>query len=477
MLKLKVKWGKETLDVDVDTASPPSLLKAQLQSLTGVPADKQKIMGVKGGQLKDDADLRTVGLSESKPLMLIGTAEAAPSAPTTLVTFDEDRQGGISAAAPTTNGLVNVGNTCYMNSALQLLRQVPEIRPVLSLNPTVPLNQALLRLFETLDGTKDAVPPLPVWLALMTAFPNFAETDDHGHPMQHDAQEALASFLQGPLQSAQSDARYGHLLHGSMSTQVSRVTTSADGDKVLVPLRNESSPFTILPCNISGEAQTLEAGLEQAMTETIVAASEDGGELTLEKKSQFETLPEYLLVHLVRFHWRKDINKKTKVLKPITFPLVLDVFSLCSDTLKHQLQPKRDAVKLLRDAEVERRKRSKQKSGHDETAEPENAATTGATTIAEKEADSDEIPLVYQNDNGFYELCAVISHKGRSADGGHYIAWILKAGTWLVVDDHNVAAVSEEDVRRLRGVGEAHIAYVLLYRSRAPGTGALPLLL
>lgn len=38
----------------------------------------------------------------------------------------------------------------------------------------------------------------------------------------------------------------------------------------------------------------------------------------------------------------------------------------------------------------------------------------------------------------------------------------------MVYDDENVATVSEEDIRRLRGVGEAHVAYVLLYRSRDP---------
>lgn len=44
MLKVTVKWQKETFDIEVDTAQPPALFKAQLESLTGVPAERQKIM-------------------------------------------------------------------------------------------------------------------------------------------------------------------------------------------------------------------------------------------------------------------------------------------------------------------------------------------------------------------------------------------------------------------------------------------------
>jgi hypothetical protein len=47
-----VKWGKETYDVDVDTALPALVLKMQLFTLTGVPPERQKIMGVKNPPLK-----------------------------------------------------------------------------------------------------------------------------------------------------------------------------------------------------------------------------------------------------------------------------------------------------------------------------------------------------------------------------------------------------------------------------------------
>ena len=75
-VKVTVKWNKETYnDVEVDTSQPPVTLKMQLFSLTGVPPERQKIMGVKGGLLKDDADWATVGLKEGQRLMLMGSAE------------------------------------------------------------------------------------------------------------------------------------------------------------------------------------------------------------------------------------------------------------------------------------------------------------------------------------------------------------------------------------------------------------------
>jgi uncharacterized UBP type Zn finger protein len=33
-------------------------------------------------------------------------------------------------------------------------------------------------------------------------------------------------------------------------------------------------------------------------------------------------------------------------------------------------------------------------------------------------------PANLKNKSGLYELIAVLSHRGRSADSGHYVAWI-----------------------------------------------------
>ena len=81
-MKVQVKWQKNTYDVEIDQDQPPSIFKQQMFSLTGVPAERQKI-SVKGGMLKDDADWHKLGIKPGAKLMMMGTADKVPEAPTT----------------------------------------------------------------------------------------------------------------------------------------------------------------------------------------------------------------------------------------------------------------------------------------------------------------------------------------------------------------------------------------------------------
>ena len=68
-------------------------------------------------------------------------------------------------------------------------------------------------------------------------------------------------------------------------------------------------------------------------------------------------------------------------------------------------------------------------------------------------------------DTGNYELVAVITHKGRSADGGHYIAWVHQSGDrWVCFDDDIVTTVTTDEIMNLRGGGDWHTAYLTIYR-------------
>jgi ubiquitin carboxyl-terminal hydrolase 14 len=68
-------------------------------------------------------------------------------------------------------------------------------------------------------------------------------------------------------------------------------------------------------------------------------------------------------------------------------------------------------------------------------------------------------------DTGNYELVAVVTHKGRSADGGHYLGWVHQEGdTWMCFDDDIVTTVKTDDIMGLRGGGDWHTAYLAIYR-------------
>ncbi|RWW88626.1 hypothetical protein BHE74_00002474 [Ensete ventricosum] len=99
---------------------------------------------------------------------------------------------------------------------------------------------------------------------------------------------------------------------------------------------------------------------------------------------------------------------------------------------------------------------------------------------------------------GIYDLVAVLTHKGRSADSGHYVAWVKQenglssrlkrflcmhfghsfrlitaddAGKWIQYDDDNPIPQREEDITKLSG-GVGHRAILDLVDSSSFSMGS-----
>jgi len=242
------------------------------------------------------------------------------------------------------------------------------------------------------------------------------------------------------------------------------------------------------------------------------------------KKSKISRLPKYLTVHFVRFFWKREVQKKAKIMRKVTFPHELDAVEFCTDTLKSQLIPVRDKVREIR-KEVEdverarkRRKRIHDKEEADKAAgivdEPKKsdgkktdtkAGTSAADTEmadvsyktdAEIEAEKAASILAAKkelhalinpelakdqgaNKSGLYELRGVVTHQGASADSGHYTSYVKKQGSldpktgkrgeedgkWWWFNDDKVTEVDAEKIDTLSGGGESHSALILLYRA------------
>jgi ubiquitin carboxyl-terminal hydrolase 14 len=121
---------------------------------------------------------------------------------------------------------------------------------------------------------------------------------------------------------------------------------------------------------------------------------------------------------------------------------------------------------------------------------PKQEVTSMETDAPKTEAkpETSVPPLSFENDSGYYELFALVTHKGRYADSGHYIAWVkddskpkepepkdVKPGKkqkeediWIKFDDDTVSLVNTDEILKLSGKGGAdwHMAYLAFYRTK-----------
>lgn len=411
--------------------------------------------------------------------MMLGTAGELPKAPETPTKFLEDMTDNqIAQVSNTPSGLVNLGNTCYMNSTLQALRAIPELKEGLAdhnINGSIDLTAELRALYRAMDTTSRGTIPVTFLNALRGRFPQFAERGDDGHYKQQDAEEVwsqLLLVLKDTLKAKDDESTpiITKYMSGEFETEM-----KSDEAPEEAPSKGTEA-FTKLDCHISISTNYLKDGLLAGLEEKMEKYS-----ATLDRNSEYKKtkkvsrLPKYLTVQFMRFFWRRDTQKKSKILRKVVFPQELDVTDLCSDELKKKVIPVREKIQEIRKEEEDTRRSAKK------------ARIEPSTSVGGKRSDpiTDEKRAEYRaqidevtdaslkaddgcNPSALYELSAVVTHAGASADSGHYQCFVRnfeEEGMWWKFNDDKVSLVPESKIETLSGGGESDSALILLYKA------------
>lgn len=289
-----------------------------------------------------------------------------------------------------------------------------------------------------------------------------------------------------------------------------------------------------LVCNIQGgsdgastvNVSHIQEGLHLSLKGKIEKYSDELQRNAIWTRTQrIARLPPIVVVQFGRFYWKATPDSqdhagvKCKVMKPVTFQDTIDMYEFCSDKVQTILKVSRDKARAAEEDEIAKKlkaaaapveegagdmagevKEFEEAHGAVDDEEAEQLKAALAMSMGEdqpmegvestEEALSPVGPGLPDNFQGIYELFAVVTHKGRNADGGHYMGWVkaenqsappeeeegegvMKAKKkephqedWFVFDDDEVSPCKTEDVLKLKGGGDWHMSYLNFYRAK-----------
>ncbi|RLN93795.1 hypothetical protein BBJ28_00025601, partial [Nothophytophthora sp. Chile5] len=402
-------------------------------------------------------------LVDGTGLMLMGSAEVVQK-PKEPVVFLEDMTSKDIAAAGAVYpaGLVNLGNTCYMNATLQCLRPVKELRESLKAQPggmsgdlANNFTTALRDMYMQLDNSVDSITPALFVSVLRRAYPQFAQQSPRGGGfMQQDSEEFLSTLfstlqqsLTQPAGGLKSLGPTSNMVDALFGMEMNETFECGESDMETAVVKKEKAWKLI--CNITIETNHLSEGIKIGLEGTVDKHSEVlGRNATWKKTLRINRLPKYLCVQFMRFYWKATPESRDHT------------------GVKCKMLRQKPAAGAEKADEAEEKKEEVEEDDAMEGLSEEDKAALETARALSMGAKSPgiELPIDFQ---GNYELYAILTHKGRSADSGHYMAWVRHKGDdWFCYDDDDVSPCKTEDIMKLKGGGDWHMAYLAFYRAK-----------
>jgi ubiquitin carboxyl-terminal hydrolase 14 len=305
-------------------------------------------------------------------------------------------------------------------------------------------------------------------VALRAKVPSFGEMVQ-GRPQQQDAEECIRNMLAGfaaalPMKNQSGeDTNSVDELFGFKTKSVYKCVECDDE-----PEQEDLTMDRFLFCHFGTTTEPIShmrEGIKMSLKEHVEKNSVTlGRSAQYTKTASLQSLPKYLLVQFARFGWKAANSEagttasRVKIGRKVQFPKRLDAFEFTAEGLQKDLQVARQKVSEQRDRDWEA---------------AQQALKVGTNLDIQMAGEGEEERFV---DTGAFELVAVVSHQGRTAEGGHYVGWAIsekadgkkkKDDTWLLFDDENVSERLDKDVDLAGGRLDTHIAYFCLYKKAA----------
>ncbi|OHT17401.1 Clan CA, family C19, ubiquitin hydrolase-like cysteine peptidase [Tritrichomonas foetus] len=406
-MKVNVTHGSDKHEVELDPEQPVRAFMETLQKLTKVPLERQKLM-MRRKLIHLDDDWKSFEVKPQTRFMLIGTAEVPPEPVEPSDNTDNDLSNAdIDDEVPSyiAKGLKNYGNTCYLNAVLQVFRLLPEIPEILKdLTPPETDNGNVVKQLALLfENFPNNLNNLIK--SIYKANPDFCQKDVNGNNMQQDAAECW-SFLINCINQC-GDSRIPDLFNIEFES-----TTHLVGSEEVTSVKKEKD--NRLRCDIDQDTRQIEQGIEMS-DEFYSTDPETKEEVKFCVQKLITTLPKYLTIQMMRFYYRTEEATTAKVLRRVEHPFRLDTLQWLAPNLREKVVKNREDQK--------------------------------------------------EEDAGYYRLKAIITHRGRSADMGHYISFVCVDEQWYRFNDEKVEAVDDEAIQALNGSGDWDCSYILIYEA------------